>query len=150
MSAICLFTPVVAGAAWPVVASAISSAMVALGYAVVEEDAVTVQGTHEVQICVERSQGFEQALGEEEELRFERKGIVLALRKGADGRLRVCASGQGQSEEELARAGKEAMDRFLQEFVRKRVELELKKRGFALAEETLPDGTIRLRAKKFG
>ncbi len=152
MSAICLFTPVVVETAWPVVATLITSALGSLGYAVVEDVASTTEAVKRstVELDVPQAQEMEQTLGEEEVLTLRRDKITLTFRKGADGRLKVCASGEGVDEEELKASGQEALGRFLQEYSRSRVAAELKKRGFAVTEEKLPDGSIRLQAKRIG
>jgi hypothetical protein len=152
MSAICLFTPVIVETAWPVVATMLTSALGSLGYAVVQGADATVAAAESaaVELDVPQAGELEQSLGEEEVLTLRREDITLTLRKGADGRLKVCASGAGVGEERLKAAGQEALGRFLQEYSRSRVAAELKKRGFVVTEETLPDGSIRLQAKRLG
>lgn len=153
MSAFCAFTPVVVDMAWPVVSSVIASAMVNLGYQVVSAQATntaTDETLNTVELDVKQSQGFEESLGEAETLSVQKGLITLTFRKGGDGRLKICATGQGVADDELKAAGTEAMNGFLQAYVHQKVTSELKKRGFALEEEKLPDGTIRLQAKKWG
>jgi hypothetical protein len=123
-----------------------------LGYAASRDSAAkasTQEAAGEVELTVERSQGFENTLGEEETLALRRGELTLRFRKGADGRLKLCVSGKGLADSELSAAGKEAMDRFLQEYSRQKIAAELKKRGFSLEEERLEDGTIRLKAKRW-
>ena len=148
MSAYCVFTPVIVDMAWPVLSSAIASAMVNLGYEVVLSADMTQEATNAVELDVKQSQGFEQTLGEMEELTLQKNSLTLVFRKGADGRLKICASGKGLSDDELKAAGTEALNGFLQAYVREKVTSELTKRGFELQEEKLSDGTIRLQAKK--
>lgn len=152
MSAICVFTPVVVEVAWPVVAGLITSALASMGYAVVKAKVETDAEEEEllrgaVDMPVDQSHGFEDTLGEEEVLTLKRGEITLAFNKGADGRLHVRASGEARSADELTAACKEAVNRFLQFYARQKIIAELKKRGFSLSEETLPDGTIRLKAR---
>lgn len=151
MSVTCVFTPVVVDMAWPVLSATIASAMTAMGYQVVSsavQDEVAASNT--VELTVKQSQGFEESLGDQETLTVSKNALKLVFRKGADGRLKICATGDGLSDEELTAAGTEAMNAFLQSYVREKVAGELKKRGFALQEEKLSDGTIRLQAKKWG
>lgn len=148
MSAYCVFTPVIVDMAWPVLSSAIASAMVNLGYEVVSTANMTQEASSTVELDVKQSQGFEQTLGELEELAVRKGSLSLVFRKGADGRLKICASGRGLSDDELKAAGTEALNGFLQAYVREKVTSELKKRGFKLEEEKLSDGTIRLQAKR--
>ncbi|MEK7859442.1 MAG: DUF1257 domain-containing protein [Elusimicrobiota bacterium] len=152
MSATCVFTPVVVDMAWPVLSATIASAMTALGYQVAASAAVeeTVAAANTVELTVQQSQGFEESLGDQETLTVKKNALTLVFRKGADGRLKICATGEGLSDSELSAAGTEAMNAFLQSYVREKVAGELKKRGFALTEEKLSDGTIRLQAKKWG
>ena len=151
MSALCVFTPVVVDMAWPVLTSAIASALVNIGYQVVSAEAVaqTDARTGSVELDVKNSQGFEESIGEQEELVVQKNAVTLVFRKGGDGRLKICATGQGVSDEELKAAGTQAMNAFLQAYVHAKVTAELKKRGCQLQEEKLPDGTIRLQAKKW-
>ncbi|MBI4801480.1 MAG: DUF1257 domain-containing protein [Elusimicrobia bacterium] len=151
MSAVCVFTPAVVEVAWPVVFGLITTALTSMGYAVVkaktETDEAEAAVSREVDLSLEQSHGFEQTLGEEEEFKLERGGVTLTFKKGADGRLHVCAAGAVQNEDELRAAGKEALNRFMQVYARQKIVTELKKRGFSLTEETLKDGTVRLKAK---
>jgi len=152
MSAICVFTPVVVQLAWPAMSALAVSALTSLGYAVSQEGRASAAAdcaSRQVELTVERSQGFEDTLGEEEELAFEREGLSLAFRRSADGRLRVCARGEGKSEGELRAAGSEALGRFLQAYACRKVAAELTRRGYSLEEESLPDGSIRLKAKRW-
>ena len=149
----CVFTPVVVDLAWPVVSATIAAAVTSLGYQVVsahvveEETTAQAQSASTVELTVKQSQGFEESLGEQEQLAVQKGAITLVFRKGADGRLKICATGTGLSDEELKAAGTEAMNAFLQVYVRDKVTAELGKRGFKLQEERLADGSIRLRAK---
>lgn len=151
MSAICVFTPVVVEAAWPVVTGLITTALTSLGYAAVKARTDTAETEsavdREVDLTVDQSHGFEQTLGEEEEFKLQRGGVTLTFKKGADARLHVCAAGATQSEDELRAAGALALNRFMQVYARQKIVAELKKRGFSLTEETLRDGTVRLKAK---
>ncbi|MBI5244083.1 MAG: hypothetical protein HY922_10480 [Elusimicrobia bacterium] len=151
MSAVCVFTPVVMEMAWPLVSSIAASALVSLGYQVVQQEAAQEEqeAGSSVDLEVSQSHGFEETLGEEEKLVVQKGEVTLTMKKGAEGKLHICAAGKGISEAELKAAGTEAMNRFLQAYVRKKVGDELKKRGFAFEEETLPGGAIRLRAKKW-
>lgn len=155
MSVVAVFTPMVVNVAWPVVSAMAVSALTSMGYAVVRskssvaDDAdVDTKAASKVEMPVKQSQGFEETLGEEEELVLQRQDITLAFKKGADGKLKVCVSGK-KDEAELQAAGKEAVDKFMQAYAHKKIADELKKRGFSLAEERLEDGTIRLKAKKY-
>lgn len=148
MSAYCVFTPVIVDMAWPVLSSAIASAMVNLGYEVVSTANMPQEASSTVELDVKQSQGFERTLGELEELAVRKDSLSLVFRKGADGRLKICARGMGLSDDELKAAGTEALNGFLQAYVREKVMSELKKRGFKLDEEKLSDGTIRLQAKR--
>ena len=150
MSAFCVFAPVVVDMAWPVLSSAIASAMVNLGYQVVANEAAQVHGaTASVELDVKQSQGFEQTMGEQEQLTVQKGAVTLVFRKGGDGRLKICATGSDLGSEELKAAGTEALNAFLQAYVHQKLTVELKKRGFKLQEEKLEDGTIRLQAKKW-
>jgi hypothetical protein len=154
MSCFCVFTPVVVDMAWPVVSATIASAVASLGYqvvseAVVQEESVDSRAASTVELTVKQSQGFEESLGEQEQLAVQKGAITLVFRKGADGRLKICATGAGLGDEELKAAGTEAMNAFLQKYVHDKVTAELGKHGFKMQEERLADGTIRLQAKKF-
>lgn len=150
MSATCVFTPVVVEMAWPALSALLVSSLGTIGYQAVAEG---VRGKNEaersVDIEVPSSSEFAETLGEEEETSFEREGLRLSFKKALDGRLKACASGSG-TDDELRRAGREAVDAFLQAYVRERVSAELKKRGYALEEERLEDGSIRLKARRWG
>jgi hypothetical protein len=151
MSALCVFTPVVVDMAWPVLSAAIASAVVNLGYQTVSSSSVdaSARAAGSVELDVKQSQGFEQTLGELEELTVQKGAVTLVFRNGDDGRLKICASGKGLSDEDLRAAGTEAMNAFLQAYVHEKLTAELARRGFKLQEEKLDDGTIRLQAKKW-
>lgn len=158
MSAICVFTPIVTELAWPALAQAIAASLGAAGYRCVRESAAAAErvlaesdgkAERAVEFDAEAAGELAGGLGDEERLSFEKDGYLLAFRRSPDGGLRVCVSGREASDAELEAVGRKAMNAFLQEHVRRRVESELKKRGYSLDEERLPDGTIRLRAKGF-
>lgn len=158
MSAICVFTPMVVELAWPTLAAAITASLSAAGYrahATRDRNASTdtVSKEHASERTLEfdsvSGQGLAEGMGEEEQLVFQKDGLTLNFRRAPDGRLRVCVSGAGRSDAELEAAGKAAMNAFLQDYVRRRVTAELKKRGYALEEERLPDGAVRLLARKY-
>lgn len=151
MSVVAVFTPMVVQAAWPVVSALAVSALGSLGYAVVRGKTSVSDDTKaeaKVELPVKQSQGFEQTLGEEEELSLQRQDIKLTFKKGADGKLKVCVTGR-KDDAELAAAGREALDKFMQAYAHQKIAAELKKRGFTLEEERLEDGTIRLKARKY-
>ena len=148
---LCVFTPVVVDVAWPVLSSAIASTMANLGYEVVAAQTEAAQAARRsVELDVRGSQGFEETLGEAEELVVQKGAVTLSFRKGGDGRLKIRASGASVSEEELRAAGTQALNGFMQAYVHEKVASELKKRGFSMQETKLPDGSIRLLAKKWG
>ena len=146
----CAFVPVVVDMAWPALSSAIASAMANLGYQVALNQNAADTTLAAIELDVGNSQGFEASLGESEELMVNKGAVSLAFRRGADGRLKVRASGLGMGAEELKAAAAAAVNGFLQAYVRQRVSSELRKQGFSIREEKLADGSIRLLAKKWG
>ncbi len=151
MSAMCVFTPVIVEVAWPVVSALATAALTGAGYKVVGEAAnVQTLNEHRVELEVKQNGEFNKSVGEGGEVVLRKGKITLTFKKGADGRLKVCASAAGMSEAELKKVGQDAMNAFLQAYVRERVAVELKKRGFKLEEQRLSDGSIRLKAKKWG
>ena len=159
MSAICVFTPVVVELAWPVLASAVASALASAGYQVVQSKGkastssaakVAEPLADRVELEVPQGRDFAEGLGEEEALTLQKDGVELTFRKAVDGRLKVCVRAPGLSEAELSALGQKAVGAFLQSYVRQKVSTELKKRGYSLDEETLADGTVRLKAKRWG
>ena len=152
MSCVCVFTPVVVEMAWPVLATALTASLASLGYHVSQEAETRqkeAQAQAKVELELKQTHKFEEGLGEDEELSVEKDGLTLTFKKSADGRLRVCAAG-ALDEERLRAAGAEAMNKFLQVYVHQKVTAELAKRGFKVEEETLDDGTIRLKARNWG
>ncbi|MBI4349583.1 MAG: hypothetical protein HY553_22295 [Elusimicrobia bacterium] len=157
MSAICVFTPMVVELAWPALAAALTASLTAAGYRAHSTrerngSKERVSKEHVPERTLEfdsvHGEGLAEGMGEEEQLVFQKDGLALNLRRAPDGRLRVCVTGPGRSDAELEAAGRAAMNAFLQDYVRQRVTAELKKRGYSLEEERLPDGTVRLKARK--
>lgn len=157
MSAVCIFTPMVMELAWPALAQAIGASLAAAGYQAVKATGAAAKqrassdGKAERAVEFDAASGgeFAEGLGEDEELRFEKDGITFVFRRSPEGKLRVCACGRGASERELTEAAQRALNAFLQDYVRRRVTAELRKRGYALEEERLADGTVRVKARDF-
>ena len=156
MSAVCVFTPMLVELAWPMVAAALSTALTSLGYDAVAAAKASTLGTatsgqaqRTVDLAVKQSGSFEESLGEEETLTLQRDDVTLSFSKGADGRLKAQACSSTRSDAELKALGTEALDKFMQAYVRQKIVAELKKKGYTLEEEKLPDGTVHLKARKW-
>ena len=149
----CVFTPVIIDQAWPVLSSILATVMVSAGYAAatqtIAEVVETAQASRTVALEIPQALGFEENLGDAEELSFSKGSLTLTLRKPARGGLALRASSTELSEHDLAHAAEDALHRFLQEYVRQRVAAELEKRGFSIKEERLPDGGIKTVAKSY-
>ena len=158
MSAVCIFTPMVVELAWPALAQAIGASLAAAGYRAVagraNADAKARRvsdgkAERAVEFDTDRAAEVSEGLGVDEELRLEKDGLSFTFRRSPEGRLRVCVTGREASESALEAAAKTAMNAFLQDYVRTKVSAELTKRGYAIEEERLADGTVRLKARDF-
>jgi len=150
MSAMCVLTPVIVEMSWPVLSGLATAALTSAGYKLVGEDeALAAQGEHRVELAVKQNCEFADSVGEGEEAVFRKGKVTLFFSKGADGKLNVRAAAEGMKEEELKQEGLRAVNAFLRAYVREKVSAALKKRGFKLEEQHLPDGTIRLKAKRW-
>ncbi len=152
MSAIFVVVPVLMSAGWPAVQAAAIAAATALGFTQREElSSQEEKKVERVEVEVEGASIIGDTLSREQELTFEKEGIVVTFYKDIRGRCGVQVCGEGLSRNQLLRLGRQISQRLIQEYVREKVIGELKKRGFQMVEEAVaPDRSIRLTVRKWG
>ena len=148
MGATLVLAPVVI-ASFPVVTAVAASALASLGYAAArgrkkqaEPKGVTLE--------MEGARAIQEGVREEGQLVFERMDLTLRIEESAGGGYQVRVSGAGRTEEELRKAGQEAIDRITQQYAYHRLVTELKQRRFEVVEEGVQeDRSIRLRVRQW-
>lgn len=150
MSAICLFIPVMAEVSMPVIASLATSALTAAGYRILEKKGTAADAAmHTVELSLKHGGEIAGQVGEGDTLCFAKKDIQITLAKDPEGRLAVRASAPGMSEADLKQAGQAALDAIVQAYVQQKLTAALKQKGFKIEQKFMPDGSIRLMAKKW-
>ena len=142
MSAVCILAPVVV-AAWPAFSSAVVAAAGSMGYIVAEEAVSQFLGTTEgpkrkatVDLEVPNSRIVTNQLGRDQRISVSRDGITVTFSRDERGKAGLCVLGNGQSEEELRKAGDELSRRVVQQYVYQRLMQEMQSRGYAVVEES--------------
>ena len=141
MGAVCILVPVVI-VAWPALSAAVVAAAASLGYAVAREEVAqsgrqkVAQAITQVNLEIPNSEVVTGQLGLDQRLTVTREGIAVVFSRDARGKVALCVSGQGHSEEELRSAGTELSHRIVQKYVYQRLMNEMQARQFNVVEET--------------
>ncbi len=151
MSGIVVVAPMIVPAAWPVVVSAASAVLVAMGFSAVEETVRTIAEEkvnletrtgvrQEVEIEVKNVEEVSSTIGREEEMVFRKEEIEVRISRDVRGRVRVCVSGEGHSKAELKELGENLAGKVIQQYVYNRLIEEMKKRtNMELVEQSIDD-----------
>lgn len=148
MSAIIFLIPIIA-ANWDEIHSVAQTTANRLGYRMEKVIPLAVKPMEpryrQVALEVKNSQVVADALEEEEQIQFKKKGVTVTFTKDERRRLSVCVSGVTKTDEELRKLGNEFAQGIVQQYVYQRIKKELQQRKFVVAqEETTPQNVIRL------
>lgn len=158
MSVIFIVAPAVA-IGWPVLCSSIAGAAAVLGFTL-ESAACAAEGAAHSQKDMEQQTGIDLALDgsdivsesmkRESEFAITNGEVTATFRRAADGHCTVHVSGQNKTDAELQSIGQEILGRVTQQYAYNKVVTELKKQGFAIADEEMTtDQAVRLRVRKY-
>ncbi len=154
MSGVVILAPIVVTVAWPMMATAATAVMVALGYTTVnafaeEETEVGVDASIEIELTNQQEVG--QSMGREERLVFEKDGITVIFSKDVRGRLKVCVEGEAYSKAELKALGEELAGKVIQQYAYQRIVSEVQqKSGMSMVEQSVDeDETIRIKLRSW-
>jgi len=152
MSTVIVVAPVVV-AAWPAIAAAVTGAIGALGFAIVQGEtgvAQRVQTKNKAEITVDDAEILAGSEGLDERLVVEKEGIRAVFTRDARGALKVCVEGEGLSKTQLKKIGEDLIGRVTQQFVYHRLVTELKDRHMPIVEEQVEqDRTIKIRVRNW-
>lgn len=152
MSAVCILTPMLIGS-WPMIATAVMGVAGSLGFSIASksrDDREEYERINRVETELPNSEIFEERAGESQTIRIERDGVAIEFRRDAHGACSVCVSGD-RNKSELRKIGQEVAGRVVQQFAYHRLVTELKKRNFAVVEESVQkDSSIRVRVRRNG
>lgn len=145
-----MVTPVLIGG-WSILGPLISAAAAALGYKLLGRSIKKAQGRNSsgIEIADENSEMIEETIVPEEELVFEKDGIVLTFKKDARGKFAICVDGEGKTKEELTTAGKTILNKIKQQYAYRRIVNEMGKRGYNVVEEERAGNQIKLILRRF-
>jgi len=153
MSCVCILTPVVI-AAWPAFSAAVVAAATSLGYTVAEEGMrqsramVSQTGERRVNLEIEQSEIVTSQLGRDQHLKVIRGDVTVIFSRDTRGKVSICVTGPGHSDEELRAMGEELSQRVVQKYVHRRLMDEIHARGFNVVEEEVDENNaIRLKVR---
>lgn len=147
MSSVIVVAPIIV-ASWPVLTQIITSAVVSMGFAVVQGSlSQSATAKNRTVIDIPDSEVLAEEMDRGEELVVERDGIVVRFSRDERGSLKLCVDGS-MSKVQLQELGEELLGRITQQFVYHRVMSELQDRGVAvIGEEVAQDRTVKIRVK---
>ena len=152
MSTVLVLAPVVIGS-WPAISAAAAGAAAALGLALKNEIKDQAKDQQEERQSAEISLAeseITQDLHSGQEMVFTKEDCEIRIRRDERGRCVVCASGTGQSKQELRQIAEEFSEKLLQCFVYNKVMTELKNKKFNVVnEEVMDDQSIRINVRKW-
>jgi hypothetical protein len=98
---------------------------------------------------MENSDVVADSLSPDQKVVVERNGVRVIFSRDARGHFRTCVEGDGDKDH-LCQIGEDLSGRVIQQYVYRRLSLELGESGFStLLEEKGPDGSIRLRVRRY-
>ena len=152
-----VLTPVIISS-WPAIAAAVAAAAAAMGLtmkesakqAVQARAATQVQAQEHVEVELRESEVIADQVSAGQEIVLNKEGIELRIRRDEHGRCVVCASGLGQTKEQLQAMAEEFSQRVTQCFMYNKVVTELKAKGFQVVnEEVMDDQSIRIHVRRW-
>ena len=154
MSVVCVLAPVVV-ASWPVLTSAVVSAMAALGYTKLEGKKrkllAVAKEENSVELELPNSKAVTDDLGAGDEMLFQKGDIRVTFYKTIRGKCGIRVEGGKNIDcEELQSIGKEIGEKVVQRYIYQRIREELENRHFIiLEEEQTQDEAIRIRVRQW-
>lgn len=158
MSGIFVVAPVLASA--PLVLTATTAVAAAMGFVAVSQGLEALQAEMDgllraksnqlAEFDVADAKGLTKLIAEQGAIVLERPDCTICFRAGK-GRVQMLVRGKGeQTLSELEEMGQSILHKIQQQYAYHTVITDLKKRGFAKAEEVVEeDGTIRLRLRRW-
>jgi len=153
MSTVIIVAPLVV-TSWPLIVSAITASVSALGYAVaanevqLHKDECRENERVSEEIVLENSEILASARNRNETLVVEKGNIKAVFHRDARGTLRLSMEAVGLSKNEIRRVGEELIGRVTQQYAYNRLVTEMKERGMTIVEESVEeDDTVRIRVR---
>jgi len=149
MSVVIVITPILASAAWPLVAAAAVTALASMGY---RESTVdnTAECQNSVEIGLDNNQELQGAMGRGEVKTFTKDDIRAILRRDGRGSFTLQVEGPGYSQTELEEKGQQLVNSIVQQYAYSRVVGEMSNRGYNKVEENVSeDGSIHLTLRRW-
>jgi hypothetical protein len=147
MSTVCILTPIVVGS-WPAIAAAVAGAASAMGFSVAAGELPARSGrANSIETEVPNSQVLAEVLERGETIRISRGGVDVEFGVDDRGHCTACVRGPHDAAA-LRQIGEEVTGRVVQQFAYHKLMSELKKRNYALVEESVErDASIQLRVR---
>ncbi len=154
MSTVLVVTPILI-ANWPVITAAITAAVAASGFTMVQEvssgvSATVANGMTREIIEVEESEVMGVSVGTGERMVVERDGIRATFSRDPRGSLQICMEGRGVSKAELRALGEELLGKVTQQYAYHRIVTELKGRNMTIVNEEMTDQqSVKIRVRNW-
>jgi len=155
MGAILILTPVVIGS-WPVITAAAAAAAAALGFVAKEVAAELaneekhMETVESVEVDLADSEVVAQRMQAGQEIVLSRGSVEIRVKRDAQGRCVICATGKGHTEAELRQMAEQFSQKVTQCFMYDKVMRELKAKNFNVVnEEVMEDQTIRIHVRRW-
>jgi len=153
MSTVVIVAPLIV-TSWPLIVSAITASISALGYAVAADgvqdymDCCKENEKVSEEIVLENSEILGDARNRNEVMVVEKDNIKAVFHRDARGTLRLSIEAVGLSKNEIRRIGDELIGRVTQQYAYNRLVTEMKERGMTIVEESVEaDDTVRIRVR---
>lgn len=149
MSAVVVLAPIVI-ASWPVLTSAVVAAAAAAGFRLVKKQEPEKKAVkNSVELSMDNAEVVAESMSPDDQIVVEREGARVVFSRDARGRFRTCVEGD-LPKDRLKAIGEEISGLVIQQYVYRRLSLELAQSGFStLQEERAPDGSIRLHVRRY-
>ncbi len=149
MCSVIVVVPVVL--VWPLFASAAVSIATQLGFQIAKKSKEELNADKNIvkTISYEKELDKSNVLGEtmsyEEQIVINAGDVEVVFSKTPRGKVKMVVTGDKHSHEELAKIGKDVIDKIMQKYSLEVLKKELKSRGFDInEEENLTDGSVKL------
>ncbi|HDS09459.1 MAG TPA: hypothetical protein ENN73_04460, partial [Firmicutes bacterium] len=140
MCSVIVIVPVIL--AWPIFASAALSIAAQMGFnvtkkkiAALKEDELSAQTKTVYEKELDKSNVMGETMSYEEQLIIQSGDFQVLFEKTPRGKVKMVVTGENHSHEELAKIGKEVMDKIIQRYSLEVLKKELQSRGFEISEE---------------
>ncbi|RCK78443.1 MAG: hypothetical protein OZSIB_1363 [Candidatus Ozemobacter sibiricus] len=153
MSAFVVLVPAVMGG--PAFAAAVAVAGAAMGLKLIQGASAVEESWQQeaeatsVEVDLPKNYALAETVDEGESTVLEGNGFRVTFAKTGRGDVQMRVEGQGKSERELEKLGRDLLNRVAQQYAYQKLTKELKKRGFNLVQEQVEaDQTIRLTVRR--